>query len=88
MLCCQFYTLRKCILQTASEKGGQKCGADELSGIDAYVDSLAGNILNLVCAEYEAGSDKCLALPKIELQSDQEKPKSLTRAIANVLTSF
>jgi len=65
------------------------CDDKKLETVNEFVDSLTGNILDILCGDYEDGSDKCLRLgspPK--KNKNQRRTKSFLIPLIDVLASF
>jgi len=63
--CCAYYELKACIMRAARHVGGQVCNHRNLEHLERYINSMAGNTLNMMCGEYEEESDKCSRLPPL-----------------------
>ncbi|XP_054164469.1 uncharacterized protein LOC128962140 [Oppia nitens] len=62
-LCCEYNTNKQC-----NREGSAKitdCTDRDMEIVDRFVDSVAGNSMNLLCGDYDESSDKCKSLPKL-----------------------
>ncbi len=64
-----------------------ECTESNLEIIDRFVDSIAGNSLNLLCTEFD-NSDKCLKLEKLPKNKNAIKYKSFFIPSIEVLSSL
>jgi len=63
--CCAFYELKACIIRAANRMPGHICNEQRLEHLERYINSMAGNTLNMMCGEYDEDSDKCKRLPPL-----------------------
>lgn len=72
-------------------EGGRQvtdCTETNLEIIDRFVDSVAGNSLNILCGEFADGSDKCNKLDKLPKSKNSQKYKSFFIPAIEVLSSL
>jgi len=84
--CCAFHKMRQCITGAAEKAGKDVCSAKAMDIFEQYIGSMAGNTLELMCAEYDADSDKCASIKKLKVDAKRAKtPKSLMTAFGDLL---
>lgn len=72
--CCNFHEMKKCFWDKGQDYA--KCNDQKLANIDKFVEALTGNLLGVVCSDYDEDSDKCA---KVVDELTPKRPKGVRR---------
>jgi hypothetical protein len=72
-------------MKSARNAGNNICSNKKCDYLEAYINSMSGNTLNLVCSEYEEDADKCEKLPSLPKSTKLSKPPSIIVGFGQLL---
>jgi len=75
ILCCKFYDFRGCVRNGYERVGSSLCPEESQAYYTRIADSFQSDFFELICNEYDDGSDKCknVPVPKV-IPSDRTRP--------------
>ncbi|XP_054153423.1 uncharacterized protein LOC128952112 [Oppia nitens] len=77
--CCAYYQMKTCVLNEAAKHNipGGRCTGHRVEYVERYMNSMAGNTLNLMCGDYDEDSDRCQKLSPLPTDADIEPAESI-----------
>lgn len=76
LICCNFFNVKKCFWDNG--KKVSKCNDKRIITSEKFLDALSGNIVDVLCTEYDEGSDRCDKM----IAKTPPKPENVTSAKA------
>lgn len=68
--------------------GPPNCTERSVEQVDRFTSQLAGDVLNLLCTEYDEDSDKCSKMITPKRRKDQKRTKSFLRPLIDLLLTI
>ena len=80
-----FHQMKACIMKSAQESDQRLCSEKSVENLEKYINTMSGNTLNLMCADYDEDSDKCKQLPNLPKGVKFSKPLTIIEGFGKIL---